>query len=68
MERRIIETIYPRDYTEKKRNTVWTWMKKIFKQQSSVVEASKTLDAQTIMFPWHMMPSTDKEVLIVDRR
>ncbi|KAI4365745.1 hypothetical protein MLD38_021707 [Melastoma candidum] len=66
MERRVVETIYPKDDSQRKVNSLWTWVKEVV-GLSSDENVELESDAGELMFPWHIIRLEDGALFVVNR-
>ncbi|KAG6667580.1 uncharacterized protein LOC122315184 isoform X1 [Carya illinoinensis] len=64
---RILETLYPASNNDKKGIFSWTWIMDMLGLGRSVDIKSEEFDANSLMFPWHLMKSIDDSFLIINR-
>ncbi|KAK4748992.1 hypothetical protein SAY87_026441 [Trapa incisa] len=68
LSKRIIETVYPENSSNKKLPTFWAWIKNKLGLQEEVVMDPESSDAQMLTFPWHMIQTHDNEFYILNQR
>ncbi|KAF8006215.1 hypothetical protein BT93_K0494 [Corymbia citriodora subsp. variegata] len=66
MRRRLVETIYPKDYS-KTEVTVWSWIMNMLGLRRQIIADSVALDKQILDFPWHIMQLDADKLLIISR-
>ncbi|KAI3411672.1 uncharacterized protein J3R85_017714 [Psidium guajava] len=66
MRHRLVETIYPKDYSKTK-VTVWSWIMNMLGFQKQIIADSGALDTQILDFPWHIMQLDADKLLIISR-
>jgi len=67
MRHRLVETIYPKDYSKTK-VTVWSWIMNMLGLQRQIIADSGALDTQILVYPWHIMQLDADKLLIISRR
>ncbi|XP_030451615.2 uncharacterized protein LOC115673547 isoform X1 [Syzygium oleosum] len=63
---RLVETIYPKDYSKTK-VTVWSWIVNMLGLQRQIIADSGAPDTQILDFPWHIMQLDADKLLIISR-
>ncbi|KAJ6403793.1 hypothetical protein OIU84_012072 [Salix udensis] len=66
LESRVLETVYPKSFS-KKNNSIWTWIMDKLGFRINVDARSEEFDSQPLVFPWHLLKSTDNTFLIISR-
>ncbi|KAK3407568.1 uncharacterized protein LOC104430260 isoform X1 [Eucalyptus grandis] len=66
MRHRLVETIYPKDYSKTK-VTVWSWIMNMLGLQRQIIADSGALDTQILVYPWHIMQLDADKLLIISR-
>lgn len=64
---RLVETIYPKDYSKTK-VTVWSWIVNMLGLQRQTIADSGAPDTHILDFPWHIMQLDADKLLIISRR
>ncbi|KAK9282548.1 hypothetical protein L1049_005469 [Liquidambar formosana] len=67
MGRRVLDTLYPTCYTNRKTNTLWSWITNKLGLGRNADTKSEEFDSKSLMFPWHLMKSTENCFLIINR-
>ncbi|XP_050364032.1 uncharacterized protein LOC126782770 isoform X2 [Argentina anserina] len=63
---RVVETLYPNDDTSKNSNSIWARiMIKLGLRRDDT--RSEEFDIQSLMFPWHVMKSSEDSLFIINR-
>lgn len=68
MSRRVLETLYPSYNTNKKNNGLLTWIMSKLGMEREADAKSEEFDSESLMFPWHLLKSTNNNFLIINRR
>lgn len=66
LESRVLETVYPKSIS-KKNNSIWTWIMDKLGFRINGDARSEEFDSQPLVFPWHLLKSTDNTFLIISR-
>ncbi|KAH7864290.1 hypothetical protein Vadar_027896 [Vaccinium darrowii] len=67
LERRVLETFYPKLNATKKNNSLWSWITSNLWMKRDVDTKSEYLDSETFLFPWHLIKSSDNDLFIANR-
>lgn len=65
--KRVVETLYPENYSRKKSTQLWSWIKDKFGLGSVPDREVEDFNPQSLMFPWHMIRYMDDRLLILNR-
>ncbi|XP_030532651.2 uncharacterized protein LOC115742487 isoform X2 [Rhodamnia argentea] len=64
MRHRLVETIYPKDYSKTK-VTVWSWIMNMLGFRGQTIADTGALDTQILDFPWHILQLDADKLLII---
>lgn len=68
MERRVVETIFPVTDGSKKNKGLWKWiLDKIWMKRNTKLE-SEEFNAESFVFPWHILKSSNNDIYILNQR
>ncbi|CAK9323623.1 unnamed protein product [Citrullus colocynthis] len=65
--KRVVETLYPENYSKKKSTQLWSWIKDKLGLGSIPDREVEDFNPQSLMFPWHMIRYMDDRLLILNR-
>lgn len=65
---RVVETVFPvSDGSQKK--GLWEWiLDKIWTNENNIKLKSEAYDPALLMFPWHLLKSSENEILVLNQR
>ena len=66
--KRVVETLYPANYSSTKSTKLWSWIKDRLGLGSIPDREVEDFNPQSLMFPWHMIRYMDDRLLILNRR
>lgn len=66
--KRVVETLYPENYSNKKSTQLWSWIMDKFGLGSIPDREVEDFNPQSLMFPWHLIRYMDDRLLILNRR
>lgn len=65
MERRVVETVFPKTNGDKK--GIWNWvLDKIWIERSNL--KSEEFNFPALLFPWHLLKSSNNDIFILSQR
>uniref|UniRef100_A0A9I9E1N7 NHL domain-containing protein n=1 Tax=Cucumis melo TaxID=3656 RepID=A0A9I9E1N7_CUCME len=65
--KRVVETLYPENYSNKKSTQLWSWIMDKFGLGSIPDREVEDFNPQSLMFPWHLIRYMDDRLLILNR-
>ncbi|KAG7011323.1 NHL repeat-containing protein 2 [Cucurbita argyrosperma subsp. argyrosperma] len=65
--KRVVETLYPANYSSTKSTQLWSWIKDRLGLGSIPDREVEDFNPQSLMFPWHMIRYMDDRLLILNR-
>lgn len=68
MKRKVVETLYPTNNTNKHNISLWNWIIDKIWTKRDVDTKSEEFDSESFLFPWHLMKSLDNDLFIFNRR
>lgn len=66
--KRVVETLYPENFSSKKSTQLWRWIMDKFGLGSIPDREVEDFNPQSLLFPWHMIRYMDDSLLILNRR
>ncbi|XP_022159642.1 uncharacterized protein LOC111025991 isoform X2 [Momordica charantia] len=67
LDKRVVETLYPENYSSKKSTQLWSWIMDKFGLGSNAERELEDFNPQSLMFPWHIIRYVDDRLLILNR-
>ncbi|KAM7271731.1 hypothetical protein ACFE04_030945 [Oxalis oulophora] len=67
MGRKVLETLYPTNSFDKKKDNWWTRLMSKFHSGKDDVVKSGEFDPESVLYPWHLMKSDDNHLFIINR-
>ncbi|XP_058207044.1 uncharacterized protein LOC131320355 isoform X3 [Rhododendron vialii] len=67
MVKRVLETLYPTSNATKEGNSLWSWITSNLWMKRNVDTKSEYLNSESFLFPWHLIKSSDNDLIIANR-